>query len=50
MLSLAHPSDLIICLGDFKAVVGIVRDPPAVVGPFGSGISTDNTDKTCRLL
>ena len=38
--------DLLVCLGDFKAVSGTLRMPLDItLGPHGSGTSNDNTDR-----
>ena len=41
-----HSRDVRICLGDFNAVTGTDRIPKdQVVGPFGNGVSNDNSDR-----
>ena len=40
------PTEVVHCLGDFNAATGTARDDHAsVVGPYGSRIPNDNTDR-----
>ena len=38
-------NDLVICLGDCNAVTGLRRTIPSPIGPYGSGLANDNTDR-----
>ena len=42
---LINPNDLVVCLGDFNAVSGTDRSLPRVVGPHGSGVPNDNSER-----
>ena len=43
------PHDILVILGDLNAVTGPPTDSSSIVGPFGSGMPNDNTERLLSL-